>query len=128
MRGYRMRRQTVLAAASLIALVAAAPAVAQSPEPLAIGASVEGEIGGGDAAASDAGYAYDAYAIEARAGQRFEAVMRAGAFDAYLEVFAPGEVDTPLGHDDDGLGEKTDARLRFSASRSGTYILRARTL
>lgn len=123
-----MRRQTILAAASCLALLAVAgPALAQSAEPLAPGADVQGAIEEGDPAAGD-GYRYDDYAIAARAGQRFEATLRSGEFDAYLEVFREGATNEPLAADDDGLGDGTDSRLRFSAGAAGTYILRARTL
>lgn len=120
-----MRRQTILAAASSLALVlAAGPALAQ--QALTPGATVEGEIGEDDAAFEDA-YRHDDYAVAARAGQRFEAVLRSGDFDAFLEIFAPG-TEEPLAADDDGLGENTDSRLRFTTTEAGTYILRARPL
>jgi hypothetical protein len=129
-----MRRQTILAAAaSLLALSIAAPAVAQSPTPpsstaLSIGDSIEGEIAEGDAAAAEDAYRYDLYAINARSGQRLDVVMRSEAFDTMLEVFREGEADEPLASDDDGLGEGTDSRLRFTADQDGAYLLRARTL
>ena len=124
-----MRRQTILAAASWLALVTAAgPALAQSVEPLAPGAEVQGAIGEGDATAPDDAWRYDDFAIVARAGQRFEAVLRSGAFDAYLEVFREDALGEPVAADDDGLGEGTDSRLRFTAGAAGTYILRARPL
>lgn len=124
-----MRRQTYLAAASCLALVlAAAPARAQSTPRLAPGAEVTGSIDANDPAAADDAYRFDDYVISARAGQRFEAILRSGAFDAYLEVFHGDTTGDPLSSDDDGLGEGTDSRLRFSAGEAGTYILRARPL
>ena len=120
-----MRRQFILAAVSLLALSIAAPALAQRAEPLSPGANVRGEIAEGDATAE--GYRYDDYLIRARGGQRLEAVMRSADFDAYLEVYRQGETE-PLASDDDGLGEGTDSRLRFTADRGGTYVLRARPL
>lgn len=122
-----MRRQTILAAVSLLALSIATPTLAQEVVPLAPGATVEGRIADGDATAADDAYRYDDYRIRARAGQRLEAIMRAAEFDAYLEIFREGESES-LASDDDGLGEGTDSRLRFSAERAGTYVLRARTL
>ncbi len=122
-----MRRQMFLAAASTLALfVAAGPAAAQAPQPLAVGASVEGEIGEADARDPDGFYRYDAYALTARAGQRFEAVMRSAAFDAALELRSPG--GETVAFDDDGLGEGVDSRLLFTTTEAGTYELRARTL
>ena len=122
-----MRRQTILVAVSLLTLSIAAPALAQRAETLSPGRTVEGQIADGDGTAADDAYRYDDYLIRARAGQRLEAVMRAADFDAYLEVFRQGGGDA-LASDDDGLGEGTDSRLRFSADRAGTYVLRARTL
>jgi hypothetical protein len=124
-----MRRQTILAAASSLALVlAAGPVLAQSAEPLRVGATVEGSIGESDATAEDDAYRYDDYAVSARAGQRLEAVLRSAEFDAFLEVFPQDSAAEALGMDDDGLGEGTDSRLRFTAPATGTYILRARPL
>ncbi|RZJ97187.1 MAG: peptidase [Brevundimonas sp.] len=125
-----MRRQTILAAVSSLALAVAVagPAFAQETQPLAPGDTVEGEIAEGDATGEDNAYRYDAYAITAVAGQRFEVVLRSAAFDAYLEVATQGAEGEPLGYDDDGLGEGTDSRLRFTAPADGTYVLRARPL
>lgn len=122
-----MRRHTILAAVSLLALSIAAPALAQSAGTLSPGRTVEGQIAEGDATAADDAYRYDDYLIRARAGQRLEAVMRSADFDAYLEVFQQGDAEI-LARDDDGLGEGTDSRLRFTTDRAGTYVLRARTL
>ena len=122
-----MRRQTILAAVSLLALSVAAPALAQQAEPLSPGRTVEGQIADGDGTAADGEYRYDDYLVQARAGQRLEAVMRAEDFDAYLEVFHQGDAEA-MASDDDGLGEGTHSRLRFTADRAGTYVLRARTL
>lgn len=124
-----MRRHTILAAASCLALIlAAGPVLAQSAPPLAVGATVEGAIEDGDQTQVEESYRYDDYAVTARAGQRFEAILRSGEFDAWLEVFPPDETADALGSDDDGLGEGTDSRLRFTAPVAGTYILRARPL
>lgn len=126
-KGVSMRRKFILAAVSLLALSVAAPALAQSAGTLSPGRTVQGQIADGDATAADDAYRYDDYLVRVRAGQRLEAVMRAADFDAYLEVFRQGESES-LASDDDGLGEGTDSRLRFSADSAGTYVLRARTL
>lgn len=123
-----MRRYTILTAVSLLALSIAAPALAQTPVQLSPGRSVDGQIAEGDATGPEDAYRYDSYAISARGGQRLEAVMRSAAFDAYLEVYGPGDATEPLSADDDGFGEGTDSRLRFTADRDGVYVLRARTL
>lgn len=130
--GIRMRRQTIFAAVSSLALAAAlaGPAFAQDARPLAPGDQVEGEIADGDSNGPDNAYRYDSYAITATAGQRFEAVMRAEGFDTFLQVQPQGEDEdgVPLASDDDGLGEGTNSRLRFAAPKDGVYVLRARTL
>ncbi|MGZ9113226.1 MAG: PPC domain-containing protein [Brevundimonas sp.] len=123
-----MRRYTILTAVSALALSIAAPVLAQTPAQLATGRTVNGQIADGDAAGPENAYRYDSYAVGVRAGQRLEAVMRSAAFDAYLEVYGPDEAAEPLFTDDDGLGEGTDSRLRFTADRDGVYTLRARTL
>lgn len=122
-----MRRQTILAAVSLLAMTVAAPALAQIAPTLTPGRTVQGEIADGDATAADDAWRYDDYRISVRAGQRLEAILRAAEFDAYLEVFREGETEA-LASDDDGLGEGTDSRLRFAPDRDGLYVLRARTL
>ena len=127
--GDRMRRHLILAAVSGLALASVAGgALAQSAEPLSVGSTVSGSLAEGDRAGPDDAYLYDEFAVTARAGQRFEAVMRSGAFDTYLEVYRPGSTDEPLAVDDDGLGEGTDSRLRFAATADGVYLVRARTL
>ena len=124
-----MRRQTILAAVSGLALVlAAGAAAAQSVATLAPGATVEGAIADGDPTAADDAYRYDDYAITARAGQRLEAVLRSGEFDAYLELLPEDALGDAVASDDDGLDDGTDSRLRFTVPTTGTYILRARPL
>jgi hypothetical protein len=126
-RGTAMRRKFISAAVGLLAMSVAAPALAQSAQALLPGRTVEGQIAEGDATAADDAYRHDDYLVRARAGQRLEAILRAPEFDAYLEIFRQGEVE-PFASDDDGLGEGTDARLRFTTDGDGTYVLRARTL
>ena len=110
-----MNRPSLAAAVSTLALLwAVAPAAAQDAQSLRIGANVTGALTGGDAKAADDEYRYDDYRFEARAGQRLEATLRSDAFDAYLEVYADGAAGEPLASDDDGLGDDTNARLRFT--------------
>ena len=65
-----MRRKSILAAVSLLALSVAAPALAQRAETLSPGRTIEGQIADGDGTAADDAYRYDDYLIRARAGQR----------------------------------------------------------
>lgn len=121
-------RQTVLAAASALAIVAAlaGAAHAQEGQPLTIGGSVDGEIGAEDATDQDNMVRFDAWIVSVRAGERYEAVMRSDAFDTYIEVLNDkGEV---VARDDDGLGEGTNSRVRFTAPYDGTWTIRARPL
>ena len=115
-----------LGAATLgVATVAAAQTT-----PIDVGDRVTGALDASDAVEGGAedGYRYEDYAFTARAGQRLEAVLTSDDFDAYLEVFGPGETDEAFASDDDGLGEGTGSRLRFVAPEAGTYRLRARPL
>ena len=124
-----MNRPSLAAAVSIVALMGAVgPALAQDAAALRIGASVNGALTDGDAKAADDEYRYDDYRVEARAGQRLEAVLRSEAFDAYLAIYAEGVTGEALAEDDDGLGDGTNARLRFTPEQDGVYILRARTL
>lgn len=125
-----MRRSILIMTVSALALFAARGAAAQELTPLRLGQPVNGQLSVGDRRidSEDEGeFVYDTYALEARDGQRLEVVMRSDAFDAYLEVFEDAETGQAIASDDDGLGEGTDARVRFSTAR-GTYIIRARTL
>jgi len=124
-----MRRSTLLAATSAMALCLGAGSVlAQTAPTLRIGGEVEASLTDEDSAGPDDTYRYEDYRFTARAGQRLEAVMRSDAFDSYLEIHAEGAEGEPLASDDDGLGEGLNARVRFTPERAGTYVLRARTL
>jgi len=68
------------------------------------------------------------YGFSARAGQRLEFTMRSEDFDAYLEVVVvSGIPNGALAADNDGLGEGTDARIRFTAPHTAQYFLFARS-
>ena len=124
-----MRRSYLLAAAGALALLTAAgQAGAQTVGSIRVGGQTNGTLTTGDSVMVDDAYIYDDYRFTARAGQRLEAIMRADAFDAYLEIHADGEGGETLTSDDDGLGEGTNSRLRWTADAAGTYVLRARNL
>ncbi|WP_029417828.1 PPC domain-containing protein [Brevundimonas bacteroides] len=126
-----MRRSTIIATVSAIALFASAgSALAQDPTPLRLDQDVSGALTDDDARVDDPDmgqYVYDLYAIDARAGQRLEITMRSDAFDSYLELTRAGSNEV-LASDDDGLGEGLHSRLRYTVVEGGTYVLRARTL
>lgn len=124
-------RASFVGTVSAIALLSVGPAAAQQATPIRIGAPVSGALTAEDARvdSEDEGqFIHDDYLIQLRDGQRVEAVMRSDAFDAYLSVAGPTDDGTDFASDDDGLGEGTDARLRFAAPADGTYRIRARTL
>jgi len=123
-----MRRPTVFATASLLVLsLAAGQALAQTAPDLSVGSEVKGVLNDADPSADD--YRYEDHIVTARAGQRLEATLRSEDFDPYLAVYAEGATDAePIATDDDGLGEGTGSRLRFTPEADGRYVLRARTL
>jgi hypothetical protein len=123
-----MRRFVFAATVSAVALMSGA-SLAQSGPELRIGASVDGALDASDPQAENDGeaYRYEDFTVRARRGQRLEAIARSDAFDTYLEVYAPGGGDEALAEDDDGLGEGTNSRLRFTAPEDGAYRLRVRT-
>lgn len=124
-----MHRPTTLATASaFVLLLGASSALAQAVPDLRIGSEIKGVLGGADTASNE-DYRFEDHLVTARAGQRLEATMRSEDFDAYLAIYSEAGIDgEPIATDDDGLGEGTSSRLRFTPTEDGRYILRARTL
>ena len=121
-------RTAFITTVSVLALLAAGNAMAQ--EPLRVGQTVSGQLTAEDPKVDNeelGQFVYDTYSIQARNGQRLEVTMRSDDFDAYLEAYQGSDEGEAIASDDDGLGEGTNSRLRFTAD-SGTYIIRARTL
>ncbi len=100
--------------------------VAPPPPPAALsfGQTVQGELKQGGAI-DDEGRLYDGFAFSGTEGQRVQAIMRSGDFDALLQVGKAGDEFEELASDDDGLRQGTDARLTFTLPEDGDYILRA---
>ena len=100
--------------------------VAPPPPPTAIsfGQTVQGDLKEGGAT-DDQGRLFDGYAFSGTEGQRVQAIMRSGDFDALLQIGKAGEEFEELASDDDGLRQGTDARLTFTLPEDGDYILRA---
>ena len=100
--------------------------VAPPPPPTALsfGQTVQGDLKEGGAT-DDQGRLFDGYAFTGAEGQRVQAVMRSGDFDALLQIGKAGEEFEELASDDDGLRQGTDARLTFTLPEDGDYILRA---
>lgn len=123
-------RRSIAFTASLLALSLAAGSALAQTDSVRIGQTVRGSLTAEGPTGPDDGFRYHDYRLRLRAGQRFEALLTADSFDAYLEVYAPGEVaGEPLAADDDGVGDgTTNSRLRHTARTSGVYTLRARNL
>jgi hypothetical protein len=100
--------------------------VAPPPPPTAIsfGQTVQGDLKEGGAV-DDEGRLYDGYAFSGTEGQRVQAIMRSGDFDALLQVGKAGDEFEELASDDDGLRQGTDARLTFTLPEDGDYVIRA---
>ena len=99
----------------------------RAPEPIAFGASLQGEIGEGDPRdGEDRGF--DAFTFSGEEGQRVRAIMRSGDFDTYLQIGRADGEFSALANDDDGLMEGTDSRLNFTLPETGDYVLRASPL
>ncbi|MBW8303315.1 MAG: peptidase, partial [Brevundimonas sp.] len=96
----------------------------RAPEPIAFGASLQGEIGEGDPRDDD-DRGFDAFTFSGVEGQRIQAIMRSGDFDTYLQIGKAEGDFTPLASDDDGLMEGTASRLNFTLPEDGDYVLRA---
>ncbi|HEV7228990.1 PPC domain-containing protein [Brevundimonas sp.] len=99
----------------------------RAAESLAFGVRVEGVIDDADPT-DDEGRGYDSFVFSGVEGQRVQAVLRSGDFDAFLRVGAAEGEFSDLASDDDGLGEGTDSRLNFTLPADGDYVLRVSPL
>ena len=93
---------------------------------LAVGGAVSGVLGTTDPAFEWAPeYRYDAYRVQAVAGDSLEATVRSADFDTTLTVTRESRwgVIEQITFDDDGLGEGTNSRARFHVQEAGDYIL-----
>lgn len=89
--------------------------------PVGPGAQVyHGTLAAGDRTRGDGSW-YDAYSLEASAGERVVVVMESTDFDAYLTAVTPGAEQ--LSDDDSGGG--TDSRLELEIDESGTWTVMA---
>lgn len=110
-------------AACLFSAVLAGTAHAQPGiTPLRVGQSASGQLVESDEPVNNRGR-FHAYRVDAREGQRLLVAAESDAFDTYLVVGRQvGPVLDEIKTDDDG-GENTDSRLRFTAPRTGSYIV-----
>lgn len=97
--------------------------------PVTLGQPVEGALLDDDPT-TDFDQPFDAYSINVAAGARLEIVARSSAFDTVLELGRREGVGgwTAYGYDDDGLGEGTDSRLRYTVEEAGEYEVRVMAL
>jgi hypothetical protein len=110
----------------------AAPAHAQ-PRPgafptLRIGQSVSGSLAETDPALYERGR-FKVYQFQASPGRRYIATLESDAFDAFLTLARTvGGITDHMLTDDDGSGEGTGSRLRFTVPAAGTYLILAQSL
>lgn len=127
----RLRSVSVLAAALLFAACASSTPAADAPAPapdaapadgrlLRVGETLTGTIVESDPEWGDRG-GFHLYRFEAREGDRLALTMTSEDFDTYLVVGdGTGGVFNPIAEDDDS-GGMLDARIRFTAPRTGTF-------
>jgi hypothetical protein len=118
-------------AAVLAALaLAAAPLRAQRDAAfpvLAVGQRATGQLSAADPALHERGH-FKVYRFQAQGGRRYVATLQSSDFDAFLTLARTvGGITDHMLMDDDGGGE-TNARLRFTAPETGTYLLIAQAL
>jgi hypothetical protein len=113
-----------------LTLEVAPPARPATPQPIEVGETRQGTLvaDGPILYEGNSDVPYHLYTFQARAGQQLVAVMESDDFDAYL-AFGPMAGDTVevTGTDDDS-GGGTNALLRMSIPRDGTYGIHARPL
>ena len=122
------RKAALLAAGVLMGVGAAAPAAAQPSFPaIRPGQTVNGTLVEADPALSERGRV-KVFRFDATEGQRYLVTMRSGDFDAYVTVARQVAGITDMLESDDDRGGDTDARLRFRAPATGSYLLIAQAL
>lgn len=133
-----MNAQRTLAAPVALGLLALALSTApalhaqrDAVERIAIGARLSGTLAPADPTANERGR-FNVYRLDARRGQRLSITMRSADFDAFLAIgrTVRGITDY-LKTDDDGAAtgeDGTDARLRFTAPETGSYLVVAQAL
>jgi hypothetical protein len=123
-----MKKTRAAAVAAALAACSAAGAWAQAgPQPLRIGATVNGTLVKGDPAINQRG-PFRAYQFTARRGQRLALTMRSSDFDAYLSLGRNVQGVTDYVKNDDDGGGHSDARIRFTVPSDGTWLVVAQAL
>ncbi|MBW3571210.1 MAG: hypothetical protein KY467_08890 [Gemmatimonadetes bacterium] len=126
-----MRTLRTAAAGLVLACAIAAPAHAQPGgafPTLRVGQSVSGVLAETDPAMWQRGR-FKVYQFQASPGRRYIASLESGDFDAFLTLARTvGGITDHMLMDDDGSGEGTGSRLRFTVPSAGTYLLLAQSL
>ena len=116
------RAAAPLAACLLSAVLAGSAHAQPGITPLRVGQSVTGQLVESDEPVNGRGR-FHAYRLDATQGQRLLLSAESEQFDTYLVVGRQvGPVLDEIKTDDDG-GEGTHSRLRFTAPRTGSYIV-----
>lgn len=116
------RAAAPLAACLALAVLAGTAHAQPGLTPLRVGQSLTGRLAEGDEPVNDRGR-FHAYRFDATEGQRLLVTAESDDFDTYLIVARQvGPVLDELKTDDDG-GEDTNSRMRFTAPRTGAYVL-----
>jgi hypothetical protein len=107
-------------------LPAPTPARAQAAR---LGETVRGSLAENDAVLEDEEIHYDLFTLRGREGQRLVVEMSSDSFDTYLDLGRMNDGTwESLRTDDDGMGQGTNSRLRFTLPEEGEYMIRARSL
>jgi hypothetical protein len=97
------------------------------PGTLLLGETVRGTLSEADSLTDDGAY-QDTYRISTKEGEKLRFTLLSNAFDAYVEVGTENEdgVFEQIQGDDDSLSD-THARLDWTATEDGVFVVRARS-
>jgi hypothetical protein len=107
--------------ALLLSSVAHAQTIDDFPR-IRLGEEVSGSVVAGGPTFTDRG-PFVVYRFDATAGTRYSVQARSGVFDTYLVLARPVGGLTEFIRENDDAGEGTDSRIRFTADRTGPYLL-----
>lgn len=117
-----VRPAASLAACTLLSVVAVGAHAQSGVTPIRVGQSLQGQLVESDEPVLERGR-FHAYRFEATEGQRLLVTAESSDFDTYVLVGRQvGPVLDEIKSDDDG-GDDTNSRMRFTAPRTGPYVL-----